>query len=130
MVIHNLSLEISESLTSHRFVAFCRWRGSCLERVKAQIFTSIGNEHSQIVSFVLTCEGSTECLEPMDRFQQANQHVPKIFYVDCGCCRAQGRAAVETLFQGWVDNGMVVHLDIFHWIHRFDAFLTLSPMKA
>ncbi|KAK3567644.1 hypothetical protein QTP86_020423, partial [Hemibagrus guttatus] len=33
----------------------------------------------------------------------------------------KGRTAVETMFQPWVDNGMVVCLDIFHWIHRFDA---------
>ena len=25
------------------------------------------------------------------------------------------------MFQPWVDDGMVVRLDIFHWIHRFDA---------
>ncbi|KAL7826271.1 hypothetical protein SRHO_G00340090 [Serrasalmus rhombeus] len=92
----------------------------------AEWFTSIGNEHSQIVSFVLTCEESAEKLQPMchgvmNRFRLANQPVPKILYVDCGCCRAQGRTAVETSFQPWVDNGMVVRLDIFHWIHRFDA---------
>ncbi|KAK3520143.1 hypothetical protein QTP70_015604 [Hemibagrus guttatus] len=92
----------------------------------AECFTSIGNEHSQIVSFVLTCEESTEKLEPMcrglmERFQLANQPVPKILYVDRGCCHAQGRTAVETMFQPWVDNRMVVRLDIFHWIHRFDA---------
>ena len=57
----------------------------------------------------------------MDRFQQANQSVPKILYVDRGCCRAQGPTALEALFQPWVDDGMVVRLDIFHWIHRFDA---------
>ncbi|KAL6490796.1 hypothetical protein MHYP_G00011410 [Metynnis hypsauchen] len=89
-------------------------------------FTSIGNEHSQIVSFVLTCEGSAEKLQPMcrgvmNRFRLANRPVPKILYVDNGCGRAQGLTAVETLFQPWVYNGMVVHLDIFHWIHRFDA---------
>ncbi|XP_076841988.1 uncharacterized protein LOC143486080 [Brachyhypopomus gauderio] len=92
----------------------------------AEWFTSIGNEYSQIVSFVLTCEESTKSLEPMcrgvvDRFQQANQPVPKIIYVDRGCCRAQGPTSVEILFQPWVDAGMVVRLDIFHWIHRFDA---------
>ncbi|XDV45331.1 hypothetical protein PO909_013447 [Leuciscus waleckii] len=92
----------------------------------AEWFTSIGNEQSQIVSFVLTCEESTECLRPMcqgvmERFEQANQPVPHILYVDRGCCRAQGPTAVETLFQTWVDKGMVVRLDIFHWIHRFDA---------
>lgn len=92
----------------------------------AEWFTSIGNEHSQIVSFVLTCEESTQKLEPMcrgvmERFRLANQSVPKILYVDRGCCRAQGPTSVETLFRPWVDNGMVVRLDIFHWIHRFDA---------
>lgn len=89
-------------------------------------FTSIVNEHSQIVSFVVTCEESTECLksmcqEVMDRFQQASQPVPKILYVDRGCCCAQGPTAMETLFQTWVDSGMVVRLDLFQWIHRFDA---------
>ncbi|KAK3536064.1 hypothetical protein QTP70_026481, partial [Hemibagrus guttatus] len=79
----------------------------------AEWFTSIANEHSQIVSFVLTCEESTEKLEPMcrglmERFQLANQPVPKILYVDRGCCHAQGRTAVETMFQPWMDNGMVV----------------------
>ena len=92
----------------------------------AEWFTSIGNKHSQIVSFVLTCEESTEKLKPMcrgvmERFRLANQAVPKILYVDRGCCRAQGPTGTETLFQPWVDSGMVVRLDIFHWIHRFDA---------
>ncbi|XP_076144090.1 uncharacterized protein LOC143126052 [Alosa pseudoharengus] len=94
----------------------------------AEWFTSIGNKLSQIVSFVLTCEESVEKLEPMcrgvmERFHLANQPVPQILYIDRGCCRAQGPTAVETLFQPWVDNGMVVRLDIFHWLHRFDAAL-------
>ncbi|XP_056586283.1 uncharacterized protein LOC130407456 [Triplophysa dalaica] len=92
----------------------------------AEWITSIGNEHSQIVSFVLTCEESTQCLKPMcqgvmDRFHQANQPVPNILYIDRGCCQAQGPSTVESLFQTRVENGMVVRLDIFHWIHRFDA---------
>ncbi|XP_078799714.1 uncharacterized protein LOC144990382 isoform X2 [Oryzias latipes] len=92
----------------------------------AEWFTSVGNEHSQIVTFVLTCEESTDKLRPMcqglmERFEQANQLAPKILYIDRGCCRAQGHTAVETLFQPWVDRGMVVRLDIFHWIHRFEA---------
>ncbi|XP_049334412.1 uncharacterized protein LOC125801663 [Astyanax mexicanus] len=101
----------------------------------AKWFTSIGNEHSQVVSFVLTCEESAEKLSPMcrgvvDRFRMANQPVPKILYVDRGCCRAQGRTAVEVLFQPWVDDGMIVRLDIFHWIHRFDvAIRTESHSK-
>lgn len=95
-------------------------------KATAEWFTSIGNELSQVVSFVLTCEESTEMLKPMchgvmERFQQANQPVPKILYVDRGCCRERGATALENLFQPWVENGMVVRLDIFHWIHRFDA---------
>lgn len=61
------------------------------------------------------------CRGIVERFRLANQPVPKILYVDRGCCRAQGPTGVETLFQPWMDNGMVVRLDIFHWIHRFDA---------
>ncbi|KAI4798281.1 hypothetical protein KUCAC02_022157 [Chaenocephalus aceratus] len=95
-------------------------------RGSAEWFTSIGNEYSQIVSFVLTCEESAQKLLPMcrgvmDRFRLANQPVPKILYIDRGCCRAKGPTAVETMFQEWFDGGMVVRLDIFHWIHRFDA---------
>lgn len=120
----NLSLEISESQTCSILQVVKKLSGE--GKGSAEWFTSIGNENSHIVSFVLTCEESIECLEPMcrgvmDRFQQANQPVPKILYVDRGCCCAQGRAAMETLFLDWVDNGMVVRLDISHWIHRFDA---------
>lgn len=63
------------------------------------------------------------CRGVMERFRLANQPVPGILYIDRGCCKAQGPTAVETLFQPWVDNGMVVRLDIFHWLHRFDAAL-------
>ncbi|XP_034051562.1 uncharacterized protein LOC117532359 isoform X2 [Gymnodraco acuticeps] len=95
-------------------------------RGSAEWFTSIGNEYSQIVTFVLTCEESAQKLLPMcrgvmDRFRLANQPVPKILYIDRGCCRAKGPTALETMFQEWFDGGMVVCLDIFHWIHRFDA---------
>lgn len=48
----------------------------------------------------------------------ANQPVPNILDV---CCRAKGPSVVEALFQPWVDCGMVVCLDIFHWIPWFDA---------
>ncbi|KAI9544088.1 hypothetical protein NQZ68_005137 [Dissostichus eleginoides] len=95
-------------------------------RGSAEWFTGIGNEYSQIVYFVLTCEESTQKLQPMcrgvmERFRLANQLVPKILYIDRGCCRAQGPTSVETMFQAWFDGGMVVRLDIFHWIHQFDA---------
>ncbi|KAJ4921706.1 hypothetical protein JOQ06_002006 [Pogonophryne albipinna] len=46
-------------------------------RGSAEWFTSIGNEYSQIVSFVLTCEESAQKLQPvcrgvMERFRRAN----------------------------------------------------------
>lgn len=30
---------------------------------------------------------------------------------------------MEQLFSGWADGGMLIRLDVFHWIHRFDAAL-------
>lgn len=45
----------------------------------------------------------------------------QVMYVDRGCCRSQGRTSVEQLFHEWVDGGMVVRLDPWHFIHRFDA---------
>lgn len=73
----------------------------------AEWCSSIGNEHSQIVTFVLTCEESFDKLQPMchgvmERFHLANQPVPKILYVDRWCCRAQGPSVVEALFHPWV----------------------------
>lgn len=97
----------------------------------AEWFTSIGNEYSQIISFVLTCEESAQKLRPMcqgvmDRIRLANQPVPKVLYVDRGCCRSQGVSAVDTLFQPWIGSGMVVRPDIFYLIHRFDAAIRLE----
>ncbi|XP_028974250.2 uncharacterized protein LOC109615194 [Esox lucius] len=61
------------------------------------------------------------CRGVMERSRLANQPVPKIMYVDRGCGRVQGPTALGIWFQPWVDNGMVVRLDIFPWIHRLNA---------
>ena len=61
------------------------------------------------------------CREVVEGFEMANQPVPKILYVGRGCCCAHGSTAVETLLRPWVDRGMNVQLDIFHWIQLFDA---------
>ncbi|KAI9544086.1 hypothetical protein NQZ68_005135 [Dissostichus eleginoides] len=61
------------------------------------------------------------CRGVLESFRLANKPVPKTLYIDRGCCRAQGPTSVETMFQAWFDGGMVVRLDIFHWIHRFDT---------
>ena len=92
----------------------------------ADWFTSIGNEHSQIVTFVLTAVESTESLTPMcrgliERYRLANQPAPKVLYVDRGCCRQKGPTALEKMFEPWMEDGMVVRLDVYHWIHRFDG---------
>lgn len=46
---------------------------------------------------------------------------PELMYVDRRCCRILGVSTLEQLFHMWVDSGMLIRLDIFHWIHRFDA---------
>ena len=81
----------------------------------AEWVTSMGNKHSQTVPFGLTCEESTEKLEPVCR--RVLEPVPKMLYMNRGCCRAQG----PTAWRLCSSLGMVVHLDTFHWIHRFDA---------
>ncbi|ESO87510.1 hypothetical protein LOTGIDRAFT_166390 [Lottia gigantea] len=92
----------------------------------AEWCTNIGNGNSQILSFVLTCEESTEKLKPMaeslmDRYKTAGEDPPLVMFVDRGCCRKYGPSSVEKLFDFWVDSGMCVRLDAWHWIHRFDA---------
>lgn len=59
----------------------------------------------------------------MDRYKRGEQEPPKLMYVDRGCCRVYGVSATEKLFDEWVQAGMMIRLDTFHWIHRFDAAL-------
>ncbi|XP_056879706.1 uncharacterized protein LOC130520133 isoform X1 [Takifugu flavidus] len=92
----------------------------------AEWCTNVGNERSQILMSVLTCEESLEKMRPMakglmERYQRAGEAAPELMYVDRGCCRALGVSSLEQLFDKWVDRGMLIRLDIFHWIHRFDA---------
>ena len=92
----------------------------------AEWCTNIANELGQIVSFVLTCEESIDKLHPMakglmNRYEQAGEPAPQLMYVDRGCCRQHGATSVEKLFSDWVDTGMVIRLDAWHWMHRFDA---------
>lgn len=42
-------------------------------------------------------------------------------HVDRGCCRVHCVSSVEQLFGKWTDRVMLVRLDIFHWIHHFNA---------
>lgn len=88
----------------------------------------MANELGQILTSVLTCEESLDKMRPMaeglmERYRRADEAPPELMYVDRGCCRIQGVSSVEQLFSKWTDRGMLVRLDIFHWIHRFDAAL-------
>ncbi|PIK38273.1 hypothetical protein BSL78_24893 [Apostichopus japonicus] len=55
------------------------------------------------------------------RFKRANAPAPKILYADNNCCRDGGTSWLESLFQDWTNEGMVVRLDIRHWLHRWDT---------
>lgn len=63
----------------------------------------------------------------MARYRRANEAPPELMYVDRGCCRVHGVSSLEQLFSEWADSGMMVRLDIFHWITRFNA--NRSPPK-
>ena len=52
---------------------------------------------------------------------RADETPPVLMYVDRDCCREQGPTSVERLFDEWVQQGMNVRLDPWHWMHRFDA---------
>ncbi len=94
----------------------------------AEWCTNVANELGQILTSVLTCEESLDKMRPMaeglmKRYRRADEAPPELIYVDRGCCRIHGVSSVEQLFSEWTDRGMLVRLDIFHWIHRFDAAL-------
>ncbi|KAL2083747.1 hypothetical protein ACEWY4_021520 [Coilia grayii] len=89
---------------------------------------NVANEQGQILMSVLTCEESLDKMRPMAeglmaRYRRAGEAPPELMYVDRGCCRVLGLTSLEQLFNEWADAGMLIRLDIFHWIHRFDAVL-------
>ena len=46
------------------------------------------------------------------------------------CFRDGGASWLETIFQEWTDEGMVLRLDIRHWLHRWDSVvIKQSHMK-
>ena len=92
----------------------------------AEWCTNLANEKGQILQCIFTCEESVDKLKPladgvMGRYERADVESPTLMYVDRGCCRLQGHTHVEALFDRWIEDGMVIRLDIFHWIHRFDS---------
>ncbi|XP_053271555.1 uncharacterized protein LOC128429789 isoform X3 [Pleuronectes platessa] len=95
-------------------------------RGTAEWCTNVANELGQVLMSVFTCEESLTCLKPMadglmERYRRAGEGPPELMYVDRGCCRVHGVSSMEHLFSDWANSGMMVRLDIFHWIERFDA---------
>ncbi|XP_056432004.1 uncharacterized protein LOC130370300 [Gadus chalcogrammus] len=95
-------------------------------RGTAEWCTNVANELGQVLMSVFICEESLPCLKPMadglmERYRRAGEGPPELMYVDCGCCRVHGVSSLEHLFSDWANSGMMVRLDIFHWIKRFDA---------
>lgn len=108
------------------FLFIIRSARSC--RVTAEWCTNMANKRGQILTSVLTCEKSLDKMRPMAeglmaRYERAGEAPPELMYVDRGCCHVLGVSSVEQLFSGWVEGGMLVRLDVFHWIHRFDDAL-------
>ena len=91
-----------------------------------QYVTSILNEWGQFLTTVVVAAESEECYRRLARgliarFHRASAAAPLVLYVDTNCCRDGGTSWLEGLFQEWVDQGMVIRLDIRHWLHRWDA---------
>ncbi|XP_066285538.1 uncharacterized protein [Branchiostoma lanceolatum] len=91
-----------------------------------QYVTSVLNEWGQFLTTVVVAAESEDCYRRMARglvarFQRANAPAPKIIYADNNCCRESGASFLEKLFSDWVREGMVVRLDVRHWLHRWDA---------
>ena len=44
-----------------------------------------------------------------------------VMYVDKGCCSQRGpSSSTERLFHKFTDQGIVIRMDPWHWMHRFD----------
>ncbi|XP_013407000.1 uncharacterized protein LOC106171268 [Lingula anatina] len=95
-------------------------------RGSLQYVTSILNEWGQFLTTVVVASESEECYRRMargliERFKRADAPAPRVLYTDNNCCRDGGESFYETLFSDWVEEGMVVRLDIRHWLHRWDS---------
>eukprot|EP00057_Strongylocentrotus_purpuratus_P015139 XP_011669613.1 PREDICTED: uncharacterized protein LOC105440781 [Strongylocentrotus purpuratus] len=91
-----------------------------------QYLTSILNEWGQFVTTVVVASESEKAYSRMARgvvarFRRANAPPVEVLYADNNCCRDGCTSWYETLFKEWADDGMVVRLDIRHWLHRWDA---------
>ncbi|KAF6726475.1 hypothetical protein FQA47_021368 [Oryzias melastigma] len=91
-----------------------------------QFLTSVLNEWGQFVTTVVMTSDSEDCYKRMARgltarSKRARAPAPKILYADNHCCCDGGTSILESLFADWIEEGMVIWLDIHHWLHRWDA---------
>ncbi|KAL2084546.1 hypothetical protein ACEWY4_020064 [Coilia grayii] len=56
-----------------------------------------------------------------DSWPGTGEAYPELMYMDRGCCCVLGLTSLEQLLNEWADAGMLIRLDIFHWIHRHPA---------
>ena len=87
---------------------------------------TVSNELDQILTSVFTREDSLEMVELMachlgDRYERADEYPPKLMYVNYGCCNSEFENLHKELFDEWIEEGMMVRLDIFHWIKEFET---------
>ena len=85
--------------------------------------------NAYIITFIytatlLTLKPSIEFIHVYYRYERAGVAAPEVIYIDKGCCRQNGPSSIDLLFQRWVDAGMVARLDVWHFMHRFDAAVT------
>lgn len=83
----------------------------------------MGNEKGEILQCILTTSESSPSLQAMadglvKRYQDASVDPPVALYTDRDCCHTRGGLSkYNQLFSAW--DGLIVHLDIFHFLRRF-----------
>lgn len=86
-----------------------------------EFLTSVINEDGQILISVLTPnEGSGLDLMAeglMSRYQNAGKEPPVVLYVDCNCCKFEGKTKLQQRFSKWPN--LLIRLDIWHFMNRF-----------
>ncbi|PIK55913.1 hypothetical protein BSL78_07183 [Apostichopus japonicus] len=92
-----------------------------------QYVTSVLNEWGQFLTTVVVASESEGSYERMAsglvaRFKRANAPARRFFTQTTTAVGGDGGTSwLESLFQDWTDEGMVVRLDIRHWLHRWDT---------
>lgn len=91
--------------------------------------TNVRNEIGQVLQCIIKTSESAAALQNMadgltKRYKDAAADPPRVLYTDRDCCSGtEGRPSkYQILFSEW--NGMLVRLDIFHFLRRFAVDVT------